>query len=182
MKTLLVFVLPSVAAFAALLSTSAPATSAFAPVMSNSAVASTTYCTAGTSIIGCVASISSTGVPSIGANSGFVVRADFVPGKKNGRFRYSISGPIAVPWCSGGTSFLCVKSPAQNVNPVTNSDGNAGACDGALTWDFFPWMTSGKLGFPLFAGETFYVQAVYADFPACKGTTWSNALEFTLLP
>lgn len=181
MKTLLVFVLPSVAAFAALLSTSAPATSALAPVMSNSAVASINYCTAGTSTNGCVATMSSTGLPSIGVGSGFIVRADNVRGMKNGMIRYSITGRNSAVWCASGTSFLCIKAPHQNTGPKP-SGGNNGACDGALTLDFFAFMSLGKIGWPMIAGQTFYAQAVYSDFPACKGTTWSNALEFTLIP
>ena len=70
------------------------------------------YCTAGISASGCTVQLSSTGVASGTATSGFVVTAPFVEGQKDGQFLYGQNGKQALPW-GNGTSFQCVVPPIK---------------------------------------------------------------------
>jgi hypothetical protein len=142
-----------------------------------------TYCTAGTSTNGCVATIGATGTPSASASSGFTISVASVEGQKQGLLFYGVNGPHNGPWGIGGTSFLCVKSPTQRMG-VQVSGGTAGACDGALSEDWLAFMAAhpGALGQPISAGQTVWSQAWYRDPPAVKTTNLSDGLEFTLVP
>jgi hypothetical protein len=55
------------------------------------------YCTAGTSSNGCVATMSASGTPSASASSGFVLSAHSLEGVKLGLFFYGTAGIAAVP-------------------------------------------------------------------------------------
>lgn len=141
------------------------------------------YCTAGTTTNACSAVISSTGVPSVAANSGFVLRVDSVEGQRSGLVFSGVSGRLALPWWSGSSSYLCVRLPVQRA-PAANSGGSAGACDGALALDWRAYMASnaGALGNPLVVGQIVDAQAWFRDPPSPKGSSLSNALEFVTLP
>jgi hypothetical protein len=155
----------------------------FSLVTHNGFPATTSYCTAGTSTHGCVASLSSSGTPSASATSGFVVSANDVEGAASATFFYGINGRVAWPWAATSTSFMCVKGPLQRTG-LLDSGGALGACDGALSFDFAAYMSSHAtaLGQPLTAGERFDAQVWYRDPAAVKSTNLSNALEFTLAP
>lgn len=138
------------------------------------------YCTAGTSTNGCVATMSCSGIPSAAALSGFVLTTSGVEGLKRGLIRYSVSGQVATPWGSASSSFLCIKAPQMKLGPGQNSGGTLGACDGVIQVDFLSYMAS--TGSTLVPGTTFYVQTFYTDPPAIKGISLSDALMFTIVP
>jgi hypothetical protein len=143
------------------------------------------YCTSGTSSSGCVASISGSGVPSASSSSGFVIQVDSVEGMKQGILFYGLNNPSFVPtvWGSGGTSYLCVKSPTQRMG-AQNSGGSIFACDGALIvdWNAYRAAHPGALGSPFVAGETLCAQGWFRDPPSPKTTLLTNALKFFLQP
>jgi hypothetical protein len=142
-----------------------------------------TYCTAGTTTLGCVPAVSWVGIPSAGASSGFVVRADALEGQRQGIFFYGVSGQNAQPWAVGSTSFLCVKAPLQRMN-VQSSGGTSQQCDGSIAQDWHAFMAAqpGALGNPRAAGQSFDLQAWYRDPPAPKTTGLTDALHFVLAP
>jgi hypothetical protein len=141
------------------------------------------YCTAGTTSHGCTATMSSSGVPSVAASSGFTLTASGVEGQRGGLIFYGISGRIAVPWGSGSTSFLCVKSPVQRT-ALQGSGGTSGQCDGALSVDWLAYLaaTPGALGQPFGPGQVVDAQAWFRDPPGPKTTALSDAFEFTTCP
>lgn len=142
----------------------------------------TSYCTAGTTTNGCNALLTSTGIPSASASSGFVVTASSVEGQKQGLFFYSLSGAQSQPW-GAGSSFLCVQPPSQR-GPIGTSGGTTNACDGSLSldWNAFRASSPTILGAPFQGGETVWIQAWFRDPPAPKSTSLSNALTFTVAP
>jgi hypothetical protein len=145
--------------------------------------APTTYCTSSTSANGCAATISSTGVASASAISGFQVRANGIVGLHNGCFFYGLSGATAVPWAVGSTSFKCVAAPTQRT-PLQNSGGASAQCDGVLQldWNAFVNSTPTALGYASPAGQRVWMQAWFRDGGAPKGSNLSNGLTFQLCP
>jgi Tol biopolymer transport system component len=145
--------------------------------------AAVNYCTAGTSSHGCAAVMSSNGTASVSASTAFTLSASNVEGQKSGLIFYGFSGRTAVPWGSGGTSLLCVKSPTQRT-PTQSSNGTANACDGALSldWNVFVAAHPSALGAPFVAGQVLDAQAWFRDPPTVKQTSLSDGLEFTLCP
>jgi hypothetical protein len=145
-------------------------------------VAPVNYCTPGTSQGGCLATMSSSGAPSVAASSGFTLTASNVPGQRNGLIFYGVSGGQAAPW-GLGTSFLCVKSPTQRMTAQL-SGGTAGVCDGSLSQDWLAYVAGnpGALGSPFSAGNVIDSQGWYRDPGASKNTNLSDGLEFTLWP
>jgi hypothetical protein len=142
-----------------------------------------TYCSAGTSANGCNALMTSSGLPSASAASGFNISVIGVDGQRAGIVFYGVSGRFIQPWATGSTSFLCLKTPTQRTG-VQNSGGTTGACDGviALDWNAYRAGNPGALGAPFATGQTLESQAWFRDPPAPKTTNLSNALEFTLTP
>jgi hypothetical protein len=124
--------------------------------------------------------MSSTGVPTAGNSSGFVLVAEQIEGNKQGLVFYGNSGAVSSPW---GTGFLCVKAPTQRT-PTINSGGNTSACDGHLSLDWSSYVSTHptSLGAPLTGGESFWAQAWFRDPAAAKTTNLSNALRFTVCP
>jgi hypothetical protein len=142
-----------------------------------------TYCTSGVTTNGCQATLSANVNPNVAHSSGCVVSAADVEGQKSGLVFYSLSGANNAPWCAGGTSVLCVKSPTQRMI-VQNSGGTANTCNGALVqdWDLFQSSNPLALGQPWNAGKTARAQAWFRDPPSCKTTSLSNAVELTYQP
>jgi hypothetical protein len=149
------------------------------------------YCTAGTTSSGCHATMGSAGTPSLSNFSPFTLTCTNTEGNKNGVFFYSITGRNASPWGINGTSFLCVKSPTQRMNPVLGSGGTAGQCDGsyAVDWNAFVAANPNKaINQALVTGTLVTTQVWFRD-PAsgtgpvgAKGTALSDGLEFTVCP
>lgn len=138
------------------------------------------YCTAGTTVHGCVPSIAGIGTPSSVAPSGFDVVVSAVEGGKMGLIFYGFY-PAAVPWAVNSPSYRCVSYPVQRTG-ATNSGGNAGQCNGELRLDFNAWHQANPsgLGSPFVAGQVFYAQGWFRDSGAPKGTNLSDGLRFTL--
>jgi hypothetical protein len=144
-----------------------------------------TYCTAGTTGNGCVASISGTGTPSATAGSGFNITVINVEGQKQGILFYGINNTGFSPsvWGNGGTSYLCAKAPLQRMG-VQNSGGTINACDGTLSTDWNTYRANNPtaLGSPFAAGQVIFAQGWFRDPPSPKTTSLSNGLKFTLGP
>jgi hypothetical protein len=141
------------------------------------------YCTSSSTSNGCHPAISGVGVPSATASSGFAIRVDGVEGQKQGLLFYGVSGQQALPWATGSTSYLCVKTPTQRLN-AQSTGGTFAQCNGALVEDWHAFMSShpSALGNPRSVGATFDAQGWFRDPPAPKTTNTSDALHFTLAP
>ena len=141
------------------------------------------YCTAGTTSNGCTPSIAASGNPDPSHTTPCQLFVAGVEGLKTGLVFYGISGANDAPWCSTGSSLLCVKSPTQRTT-VQSSGGTSGACDGslALDWNAFQTANPLALGNPWGASANAYVQAWFRDPPSCKTTNLSNAVVLTYLP
>jgi hypothetical protein len=139
------------------------------------------YCTAGTTTNGCVATISASAAPSVSLANTCNISVANVEGQKSGLIFYSITGQNAAPW--NATSFLCVKSPTQRTGTQT-SGGTVNLCDGTLVldWDAFQSAHPTALGNPWSAGDVVQVQAWFRDPPAGKATNLSDAIEMTYVP
>jgi hypothetical protein len=139
-----------------------------------------TYCTAGTTVHGCVPWIAGEGAPSSIAANGFDIVVHTVEGARMGLIFYGFY-PAATPWAPNSPSYRCVSNPTQRL-PTQNSGGTLGACDGELRTDFNAWIQAhpGALGYPFIAGQVFYAQGWFRDSGAPKGTNLSNGLRFTL--
>ncbi len=144
------------------------------------------YCTAGTSMQGCVPSIGATGAP-VGPNSAsggqfspFTLRVAGLPGQRSALLFYGLS-EVAWSWGPGSTSTLCVGYPIARLG-LDQSGGTAGACDGATASDFNAFLRANpnSLGSPFGPGLTLRTQAWYRDPGAPRDTNLSNALRFTL--
>lgn len=142
------------------------------------------YCTAGTSLSGCVPSISGVGVPSASAGSGFSINLANGEGNKQGILFYGRMGQISSPWAPTSSSFLCVKAPTQRT-PLQPASGAAGTCTGAFSIDWNTFMATNPLavGNPRSVGESFDAQYWYRDNTAAvKSTSLSDGLHFALAP
>lgn len=139
-----------------------------------------TYCTAGTTVHGCVPSIAGIGAPSSQATSGFDIVVNNVPGQRYGLLYYGFY-PVAVPWSPASTSYRCVSFPQQRM-PVVDTGGTAGQCNGELRIDFNAWLQAnpGGLGNPFVQGQVFHAQGWFRDPGAPKQTNLSDGLRFTL--
>jgi hypothetical protein len=141
----------------------------------------TNYCTSGISASGCQAAISTIGVPSATAASGFDLTAASVEGAKDGLFFFGTSGRQANPW-GNGTSYQCVVPPVKRGGLLSGS-GNPGACDGSFTQDLNARWTA-RPGQNPGAGTVVQAQLWYRDpFNTSNQTTsLSNAIEFSVCP
>jgi hypothetical protein len=141
------------------------------------------YCTAGTTTNGCNATIAGIGTPTASLACPFKLVVSGVEGQKQGIIFYGISGPVALPWAPGNTSFLCVKPPTQRTG-AAGSGGTVGLCDGSyvLDWNAYMAANPAALGQALFPGEVFDAQAWFRDPPAPGTTNLSDGLEFSLAP
>jgi hypothetical protein len=139
------------------------------------------YCTAGTTSSGCSAQISSTGVRSLSASSGFVVNVTAVEGDKDGILFFSTNGQQANPW-GNGTSYQCVVPPVKRTG-FQNGVGTPGACDGAFALDFNAWMAANPTQAPS-AGDEVGLQCWFRDplNTSNQTTSLSDALRFAACP
>jgi formylglycine-generating enzyme required for sulfatase activity len=144
----------------------------------------TTYCTAGTTVQGCVPSISGIGIPSPYSTSGFEIVVDNVPTQRMGLIFYGLSSiPQPQPWAVGSASYLCIYYPVNRTG-AHNSGGAIGPCDGELRVDFNAWRTANPaaLGSPFSLGQGLCAQGWFRDPGAAKQTNLSNGLFFVLGP
>jgi formylglycine-generating enzyme required for sulfatase activity len=141
-----------------------------------------TYCTAGTTVHGCVPSIGGVGTPSAVASDGFDIVLSDAPTQKMGLIFYGLGAiPQPQPWALGSTSYLCIFYPVNRTG-AQNSGGSTGSCDGELRVDFNAWRTANQnaLGSPFTTGQVFHAQGWFRDPGAPKQTNLSNALRFVL--
>ncbi len=141
------------------------------------------YCTAGTTTNGCVPSIAASASPSVTFANPCAISISSLEGQRLGLIFYSVAGPLAAPWGSGGSSFLCVKTPTQR-SGTQSSGGTAGVCDGtfSLDWNAYQLANPGALGNPWTVGEQAWVQGWFRDPPAPKSTNLTDAVELTYVP
>ncbi|NUP96983.1 MAG: hypothetical protein HUU28_12555 [Planctomycetaceae bacterium] len=139
------------------------------------------YCTAGLTTNGCVATISADNNPSVSLANTCNITVTNVEGQKSGLIFYSITGQNAAPW--NATSFLCVKSPTQRTGTQT-SGGTVNLCDGTLVldWNNYQSLSPSALGQPWSSGNLVQVQAWFRDPPAGKATNLSDGIEMTYVP
>jgi hypothetical protein len=149
----------------------------------SSCSAGVAYCTSSSTSSGCHPSITGAGTPSASASSGFTLTTNNVEGQKSGLIFYGLNGRNDLPWATGSTSILCVKSPLQRTL-TANTGGTAGACNGSLSLDWNNFMATNptSLGHPVLVGGVFEAQAWFRDPPAPKTTNLSNAWEFVACP
>ena len=133
------------------------------------------YCTAGTSGLGCTATLSASGLPSASASSGFVLSATGVESDRDGIFFYGRNGRLAHPF-QNGSSTLCVQPPVLRAPRVFGSVA-PGACQGQLALDLTAhWSTHpGRKPGP---GDVVQAQLWYQSTQGAL----SDALEFTVCP
>lgn len=138
------------------------------------------YCTAGTSLNGCVPTLSAVGSPSASAANGFVITASGVDGNRNGLLYYGLA-PSNLPFAAG---YLCVAAPRQRMGQAQFTGGTAGGCDGALTVDLQTFATGhpAALAMPLTAGMTLFFQASVRDNGSPDNRVMSDAIAVTLAP
>jgi formylglycine-generating enzyme required for sulfatase activity len=141
-----------------------------------------TYCTAGTTVHGCVPSIAGVGVPSAVDSSGFDIVVSNVPGQRAGTIFFGFY-PASIPWAPFSPSYQCVAFPIQRTGDRF-SGGVAGQCNGELRLDFNAWRAAHPtaLGSPYVAGQVFNAQGWFRDPGSPKQTNLSNALRFVLAP
>ncbi|MBL8802959.1 MAG: LamG domain-containing protein [Planctomycetes bacterium] len=139
-----------------------------------------TYCTAGTTVHGCVPSILGAGTPSAHAASGFDIVVSNVPGQRFGTIFYGFY-QLVTPWAPGSGSYKCIAFPIQRTGD-RQSGGTAGQCNGELRLDFNAWRAAnpGALGTPYVAGQVIYAQGWFRDPGAPKQTNLSDGLRFAL--
>ena len=139
-----------------------------------------TYCTSGTSVQGCVPSISGSGIPSVDAGSGFSIGVATLPGNRSATIFYGFY-PASTPWATNSPSYLCVAQPVQRTTTM-NTGATSASCNGSLQLDFNAWITANPnaLGNPFIPGQTIRAQAWFRDPAAPAQTNLSNALAFTL--
>jgi formylglycine-generating enzyme required for sulfatase activity len=141
-----------------------------------------TYCTAGTTVHGCVPWMSAVGSPDAAATSGFDIVVNNAPGQRFGTIFFGFY-PTSLPWAPSSPSFQCVAFPIQRTGDRF-SGGVAGQCNGEFRLDFNAWRAAnpGGLGAPYVAGQSIYAQGWFRDPGAPKQTNLSNGLRFVLGP
>jgi hypothetical protein len=144
-----------------------------------------TYCSAGTTSNGCVATIAASDAPSLSLATPCNIVVTGAEGLKTGMLFYGVDNTsfTPTPWGSGGTSYLCVQQPTQRTG-LQSSGGTFNACDGSfvLDWNAYQSAHPFALGNPWSVGDKVFVQAWFRDPPAPKGTNLSNALQMTYVP
>lgn len=145
--------------------------------------ATSAYCTAGTTTNGCTPSIAGVGSPSASLATPFSIQVSNVEGQKLGLVFYGVSGPLATPWSTSSTSFLCVKTPTQRTAAQSTGGVNA-QCNGVLSldWNAFIGATPGALGAPFASGDSLWAQGWFRDPPAPKTTNLSDGLAVVFEP
>ncbi len=143
---------------------------------------SISYCTAGTSLAGCVPTLSASGVASAAAPNGYSVTINNVDGGRTAIFYYSITGAQNPP-TPFGAGLLCIAAPRQRMSNDPTG-GTPGLCDGAPSRDFLLWVSTrpGTLGAPFAAGNTVNFQATVRDPGNAGNRVQTDAIQVTLLP
>lgn len=138
-----------------------------------------TYCTGVTSSLGCVPTISATGIPSLSNPAPFTIEASSIISQRAGLLLYSFAPDHQA---FGGGGILCLASPWLRTT-IQNSGGSATGddCTGTFSYDFNSAIQSG-LNPALVVGATVFAQYYYRDAQNPLGPGLSNALRFRIRP
>ena len=125
--------------------------------------------------------MSSAGIPSASAPSGFNLIASGVEGNKDGLFFYGPNGRQANAW-GNGTSLQCVVPPVKRGGLLTGV-GSPGACDGSFVQDLNARWTAKPNQNPG-PGAVMQAQLWYRDplNSSNQTTSLSDAVEFNVNP
>jgi Tol biopolymer transport system component len=138
-----------------------------------------TYCTASaTSVAGCMASMASTGAPSLAAGAGFTLSSGAIPGAGLGLLRFGVTGSSALPLGTLGGQ-LCVDTPSYALPPKATA-GTLGACDGGLGYTLAEMIAS-QPGVIL-PGSTVHASFLLRDRANPDGFATSNGIWFQVCP
>ncbi len=137
------------------------------------------YCPVTASSSGCAASIDWTGVPSVSAGTGFVLRTHDSTSHQLGLLIYGVSGGYL---SLISTSFLCVFPPLGRSGGL-DSGGNPPPqdCSGSFSLDFNAWIARGADP-TLIEGTLVWAQFWCRDGGAVGGGHLSNAVTFAIGP
>jgi hypothetical protein len=134
------------------------------------------YCSAKVTSQGCAPELSTSGHPNANSAQPFFVTATGVIPGAPGTFFYGLSGAAATPF-QGGT--VCVAGPLRRT-PVAIAS-SAAACASQLSFDFNAWIASG-VDMQLAPGAAVHLQAWSRDGADAHGSSFSNAISFTVAP
>ncbi len=135
------------------------------------------YCSAGTSINGCVAQLTASGEPSASSGTGLMLTTRDLDGQRSALSFLSVSYPLVQPWAPGNSSSLCVTPPIVRT-ALSFSAGTFGACDGSISVDANSFIAPT----PWNAGQIVFAQTWVRDPLAPKRSLLSNGLAFELGP
>jgi Tol biopolymer transport system component len=140
------------------------------------------YCTSSTTTSGCRPAISSVGIPSATATSGYTLLVGDSEGATMGSIVYGL-GETAFWIGIGSTSVRCVEFPIEFTGG-TPTGGTLGGCDGGFSVDWNAYMRTHPIavGQPVLAGQTFYAQGWIRDQGADPRYNLSNAIRFVVCP
>src|SRR5688572_16242043 len=141
-----------------------------------------TYCASSTtSIPGCSAAVSASGMPSLGNPAGFVITSGSVPGgNRIGVLYFSDQARAATPMGTQG-GLLCVATPPPYVlTAPTKSGGTAGVCNGSLSSSLQAMLAANSS--IVVVGKTLRAAFLFRDPGSPDTFGLSNAIEFSVCP
>ena len=141
-------------------------------------VAPASYCTGKTNSVGCVPTVSSSGLASSTSSSAFLIGCSNQINQKSGLLMYA-HAPKVAPF-QGGT--LCVRAPLKRTPPQSSGGSATGVdCTGTFSFDFNAAIQGGTDP-TLVTGAEIYAQYWGRDPGSASTTSLSNALRFVINP
>jgi hypothetical protein len=139
------------------------------------------FCTASTTSLGCVPTMTTSGVPSASSTGGFTVSVVGTEGDRIGIAFFNSYAGYTSKWTPASTSYLCMQSAGRM--PPLISTGTQGQCDGVYTWDWTAHLaTNPSLAALYVAGRPVFFQSWFRDPPAPTGTNLSGGIQFLMQP
>jgi alpha-tubulin suppressor-like RCC1 family protein len=138
------------------------------------------YCASAPSVAGCAAQIDANGQPNVAHSTPCVIEVSQAPAQRSGIIYFGLSAQDT-PWCSNGSSRLCVRSPIGRTS-VQNTGGAPGSCNGTLRLDWRQLQTTTSAFSTWTPGAKVYLQGWYRDPGACKSSGLSAAIELVYAP